>query len=686
MPTAGPDSMCNGAPAGNRERLGGLLRLAPNGDFEGNCAHVLGEIHASLGCEAVTVAGLSTAPGEVEIYHSAPDGGGLHSTTVPLHAWADLIDHGEQEDLRTRCEGATWSQLFPVRRPDVATIMSLELHGKVVGSLNLGWSDGKSELPPGLDFPAPVLAYLALLVENRRLSLKEKQRASHMRLLRGIDDSIRGPVSYSSAFQQIIDQIQEEFGFYHLSLFLAPNGRRELELVAYAGAYSDMLAKLATPICWPVTTGMLGKAFVERRSVLANDVSKEPAYVPVDAVNDRSEVSVPLLADDECHGVLDAHGAHRGAFDAEAVLVLETIAARLAAAVVHLRDRDRLQGAEGELHSLRRQVGSGGSLGGRFIGQSEPMRKVVERIASFAQVPAPVLLTGETGTGKDIVAQSIHYEGQRRDGPFVAVNCASIPESLIEAELFGHERGAFTGAHRQHVGCFEQADGGTLFLDEIADATPAVQVKLLRVLEDGCIRRVGGAEVLRVDVRIVAATNRDPIEEVSRGRFREDLYYRLNVLRISLPPLRDRREDIPLLAHHFLQEACRQLGKQIEAISPTVLRRLAACTWPGNIRELRSTIERAVVMEHGPTLYRVDLQDNGDFASAPSSDAELSFAEAKQSVVEAFEKRYLDQILSECQGHLGRAARRAGIDRKTLFSKMDKHGINRQNYRSKKMT
>jgi len=232
-----------------------------------------------------------------------------------------------------------------------------------------------------------------------------------------------------------------------------------------------------------------------------------------------------------------------------------------------------------------------------ILGRSDAMQHVFATIRTIAATSSTVLISGESGTGKELVARAVHFNSLRRDRPFVAVNCGAVPETLLESELFGHVRGAFTGAHANKKGLLEAADGGTIFLDEIGEMPAAMQVKLLRVLQDHRFRRVGGTDELHADVRVIAATNQDLTRMVAEGRFREDLYYRLNVLSIALPPLRDRREDIPLLAEHFLQQFAAQMGKRVGTISAEALRLLEEHTWRGNVRELQNALERAVALE-----------------------------------------------------------------------------------------
>ena len=252
-----------------------------------------------------------------------------------------------------------------------------------------------------------------------------------------------------------------------------------------------------------------------------------------------------------------------------------------------------------------------------IVGNSEPMQEVLKSIGQVAASEATVLITGESGTGKELVARCIHQHSLRAKGPFVAVNCAAIPENLIESELFGHEKGAFTGADKQRIGRFEQADGGTLFLDEVGDMSPNTQAKILRVLQEHEFERLGGTRTLRVDVRIIAATNRNLSQMVAEGKFREDLYYRLNVVSVEMPPLRDRKDDIPALAEFFVRRFASELKKKVDGIQNDALKVLMRHNWPGNIRELENVVERAVLLADAPVITTTDLQI-GDQQSATS--------------------------------------------------------------------
>jgi len=320
------------------------------------------------------------------------------------------------------------------------------------------------------------------------------------------------------------------------------------------------------------------------------------------------------------------------------------------------------------------------TIGERFkaeniIGTSSSMVALLETLAQVAPTEATVLITGESGTGKELIAGAIHHNSPRNRGPFIKVNCAAITETLLESELFGHEKGAFTGAHRRKEGKFRQAHMGTLFLDEVSEMSLAMQAKLLRVLQEMEFTRVGGEELIKVDVRLIAATNKNLAEEIQEGRFREDLYYRLNVVNLEVPPLRERREDVPLLAQHFLAHFSKKNRKSLKGFTPQAMDRMLKYQWPGNVRELMNAVERAVV------LSRYEYIDVSDLPFAlqevePSGQAtNMQRAIPAGVPLEEVEKATILKTLEATGGNKSEAARRLGITRKTLQKKLKKYGV-----------
>ena len=333
-----------------------------------------------------------------------------------------------------------------------------------------------------------------------------------------------------------------------------------------------------------------------------------------------------------------------------------------------------------EVESLR------GELESRYgfteiVGLSRELQDVFRMMAKVVKVDVTVLITGESGTGKELVARAIHRRSARSQGPFVAVNCSAIPQTLVESEFFGHEKGAFTDARESRPGRFEQADGGTLFLDEVGDLALDAQAKLLRALQERQVQRIGSRAARPVDVRVIAATNKDLAREVREGRFREDLYWRLNVVQIRLPALRERRDDLPILLDHFVDRFNRELGLAVQSIAPDARRLLCDYDWPGNVRELENTVCRAMILCEGDTLTVADLpgrvrgENEGIDASLGSDLVRLTLTEAVAQASERLEKVMILSRLAEHRGNRTATAESLGVSRKTLFNKMRQYGM-----------
>ncbi len=308
-----------------------------------------------------------------------------------------------------------------------------------------------------------------------------------------------------------------------------------------------------------------------------------------------------------------------------------------------------------------------------IVGESPAIRTLRAQIQSAAPSHGRVLIRGESGTGKELIARAIHRQSLRATKPFVEVNCAAIPDELIESELFGHERGAFTGATTKRRGKFELGDGGTIFLDEVGDMSLKTQAKVLRVLQEQTFERVGGTETMSVDVRVIAASNKSLEEEIQKGSFREDLFYRLNVIPFEVSPLRERKEDIPLLASHFLRLFSQEYGKREKRLSPSAMTLLVQYAWPGNVRELRNVIERLVIMVAQEVIQDGDLAPS--LRARPGAEPGLDWDGTLREARERFERQYLLRWLAECQWNITRAAERMGIERSNLHRKMKAHGI-----------
>jgi DNA-binding NtrC family response regulator len=341
-----------------------------------------------------------------------------------------------------------------------------------------------------------------------------------------------------------------------------------------------------------------------------------------------------------------------------------------------------------ELEQLRKQM-RGDYHFHTMVSKSPRICKLFDLIEQVAPMGSTVLIHGETGTGKELVAQALHAADTRRSGPFVALNCAVLNESLLESELFGHERGAFTGAERRKIGRFELADGGTLLLDEVGDLPPVLQAKLLRVLQSGSFERVGGTESIQVDVRILAATHRLLEDEVKKGRFRADLFYRLNVIRLDLPPLRDRTEDVPLLAMHFLEKHRSRKNTPVTEIASDAMQALLRHNWPGNVRELENAIKSAIALADGSVLRRDDLPESVAPRTASTSrsssllDIERALPELTCDLIGQVEREYFIRLLSQYKGNVARCARHSGLSRRSVTQKLQRYGLERTQFKNR---
>lgn len=345
------------------------------------------------------------------------------------------------------------------------------------------------------------------------------------------------------------------------------------------------------------------------------------------------------------------------------------------------RQKDR------ELQELRAELHGAVSVGD-MISNSTAMKHVFEQIRQVADTDVTVLIQGESGTGKELVARALHFNSRRRANPFVAVNCSAIPESLLESELFGYEKGAFTGAARQRMGKFEEASTGTLFLDEIGDTSPAVQTKLLRVLQEKTIERIGGEGTISVETRVVVATNRNLEVMMAQGDFREDLFYRLNIFPITLPPLRERLEDIPILAEYFLKRHTGLGNGTVRLIAPAVINAMMGYHWRGNVRELENLIKRAIIKTAGDTIMSLELPAQGDRqdpaagAAEPSVDLTTPYKDYLSTIVRHAEESYLVNMLRLHKGNINQIAKLMDIDRKTIYRKMAEYGIDPASFRT----
>jgi len=426
--------------------------------------------------------------------------------------------------------------------------------------------------------------------------------------------------------------------------------------------------------------GVTGRVVLTGEPAIIPRTSESREFLDRTGRGKRAETSficVPITVGQKVVGALsvDEHSKPESVLQ-EDVRLLEIVASMIAQAVklrqAAQEEQDRLEAENARLRT---------ELKARFrpaniVGNSREMQQVYDQIAQVARSQSTVLIVGETGTGKELVAHAIHYNSDRADRPFIRVHAAALPESIIESELFGHERGAFTGAVGERKGRFELADGGTLFLDEIGEMTPALQIKLLRVLQEREFERVGGTKTIRVNVRVLAATNRDLMPLVKAGRFREDLYYRLHVFPIYVPPLRKRAADVVLLADYFLEKYAKETGRQVRRLSSAAIDMLMSYHWPGNVRELENTMERAVLVAGGDVIYPHHLPPTLQTAEATGTPVRGDLA----SLVAAYERDLIADALKSSRGNMAGAARALGSTQRIIAYKVGRYGIPPKKY------
>ena len=411
-----------------------------------------------------------------------------------------------------------------------------------------------------------------------------------------------------------------------------------------------------------------------REAVLAEDVARDRYLRNRESLSDLGATSLicaPVVFNDKPLGLIHLYctNPHK-ALDAEDLEFAVAVAKQLGAVVHQMQRQDSLTSQN---RWMRAQL----KVESELIGESPPIKDVESQIGRVAGTNATVSIRGESGSGKELVARAIHYSSQRREGPFVTLNCAALSETLLESELFGHEKGAFTGATEKKIGKFEAADHGTIFLDEIGEMNSGTQAKFLRVLEGHPFERVGGNTPIRVDVRVVAATNQPLEKAVQEGRFRRDLFFRLQVVEIRVPPLRERLSDVPILADHFLRRFVDETGRKIRGFTPAALKKMQEYQWPGNVRELRNVVERAVALGYGPMIDAVDIWLSSLEMSPPATPEGSVPTSYKLESLEQIEKRHIEETLTHTDWNKSRAAEILGIERSTLDRKIKAYELKR---------
>jgi Nif-specific regulatory protein len=515
-----------------------------------------------------------------------------------------------------------------------------------------------------------------------------KRELQELATLYEISLAVNSLLDLEKVMKRVLEILHEKMGMERGTLTLLDTKTNELIIEVAHGLEKKEIERGR----YRIGEGITGRVVAEGEPLVVPNVGKEPLFL--NRTRARGDIKrgniaficVPIKLDQKTIGALSVDRLFQENISFEEDVRLLTIISSMVAQAVRIhqmiqKEKEKL---EDENLLLKRQLKKKFHPA-NIIGESKRMTDVYASIELVSQTRATVMLRGESGTGKELVAHAIHYNSDRAEGPFIKVSCAALPETLLESELFGYEKGAFTGATTSKVGRFEMANGGTLFLDEIGDIPPSTQIRLLRVLQEKEFERVGGTETRRVNIRLITATNKDLEKEVREGRFREDLYYRLNVVPIFLPSLRERKEDIPLLVNHFLEKANQENAKNVKYISDIAMEYLMTYSWPGNVRELENAIERAVVLCQGDTLTPNLFPIPGDKTQPvlsgfkppePYSSLEMSAGWGSLShSVESLEKRMIEEAMSQTKGNQRRAARLLGITERILGYKLKKYNI-----------
>lgn len=501
-----------------------------------------------------------------------------------------------------------------------------------------------------------------------------------LELLCDVSRSLHALIELDQLMPVIVDKTKQVLGVEGCSVLLLDEAAGELYF-PYISPESTQVARRLRSMRMPSDKGIAGAVVQSGQSLLVPDVRNDNRfYAAVDQEtggDTRSIICAPLRTQHGIMGVIECINKIDGAFSDADLTFLEALAGSVAVSIENARLYETVRQSEARLRDEVAVLARERPVQSRFadfVGSAPSMEKALRLVESAINSPITVLLQGETGTGKEVLARTIHFEGPRKEKPFVAVNCGAFSETLLESELFGYRKGAFTGANTDKRGLFEAANGGTIFLDEIGDTPPALQVKLLRVLESGEFLPVGDTQARRVDARVISATHRDLQTEVRAGRFRDDLYYRLSAFPIHVPPLRERREDIPLLVVYLLKRVARKWSKPEVIVAPDALDLLCDYLWPGNVRELEHELERAVTLAGdvrvlGPEHFseRIVLPS----AKRPPVALRGSLRQARAE----FEKEYIAEALRHCGGNVSQAAKRLGISRVMLQKKMKEFAL-----------
>jgi len=589
-----------------------------------------------------------------------------------------------REDPRFRRSGAEPPKVVRLGlRSRVA--VPLASGGRIVGILFVGSATPNAYTETHVAMARQVAELISPFIENIVVLHREQRRRRRLATLVGLACIFGSSLNFAESFEQVANAVRPILDFDAMGVGLLGVNGRDLELVGKVADSPEPPSLAGIPLDDLSFSAKVraGEAVLIRDAHAELDPARPGDRRLIERGN-GSCLSVPLWFCENVGGVLFFSKRRPNWYDSADVEVASGIAGQVVVALQHQRlaeeqaERARIEGRARELEqrltTLRQELGDRYGFE-RILGRAPALQEALTRAAKVAPTETTVLLTGESGTGKELVARAVHHASQRAEGPFVAINCAALPETLVDSELFGHERGAFTGADKQKPGRFEVAAGGTLFLDEVGELPPAVQAKLLRVVQEHEFQRVGGTATLRVDVRLVTATNQDLARAVEAGTFREDLYYRLNVFSVHLPPLRERGDDVLLLANHFVREFGVRFGKGDAGLSRDAEDALRAYQWPGNIRELANAVERSLILADGGLLTAAhfdlhglpDPHRVGAGATPPTTSAPEALAD--------LEKRAILAALDHTKGNKTQAAAILGITRTQLHTRLKRFGL-----------
>ena len=503
-----------------------------------------------------------------------------------------------------------------------------------------------------------------------------------LNLLYQVSKSIHSISDLAKMLRNILRKIKEVFAIEGASIALHDPGSKEFYFIRTVEEQRGMAQKKMDQMRFPDDYGVAGWVLRQNRSVIIPDVTRDERFsdkliIQHDFVT-RSMICVPLKTRKGLIGLLYALNKLEGQFSSKDMKLLEILSGTIAIAIENAKlygeIRQYASSLEKENVRLKSEVQNRFNVQG-IIGSSAPMRRVFELLNKVIGTPISVLIQGETGTGKELLAKVIHYNSRFKEKPFIAENCGALSENLLESELFGHVKGAFTGAIADKKGLFELADGGTVFLDEIVDMPYAMQTKLLRVIQDGQVRPVGGSKYHHVNFRLISSSNRDLNEEVKKGKFRADLFYRIQVFPIRLPPLRERKEDIPLLAAHFIEKVAKKLNLPVARLTPEALDRLMQFDWPGNIRELENEIERASTLAGDDREIRAEYLSEKISGSGGQCAPTAVDGMTLHDTIERIEQQMVKRALHDAGGNRSKAARHLGLTRQGLINKIARYKI-----------